>query len=178
VSGAESGDFRDYEGVIEDITRAEADEFLRSQVVGRVGCHAGGRTYVVPVMYVWEDGCAYVQSIEGRKIEMMRANSEVCFEVDEYDAGSGSWRSVIVEGEYEELDSTAAERVLALLVERFGRSREVGERRSAHTPVAFRIRARSVTGRRVQRTAAMRTMERAGLALSRRHAAIARRSDT
>jgi len=47
VSGAESGDFRDYEGVIEDITRAEADEFLRSQVVGRVGCHAGGRTYVV-----------------------------------------------------------------------------------------------------------------------------------
>jgi len=178
VSGAESGDFREDGCVIEDVTRTEADEFLRSQVVGRVGCHADGRTYVVPVMYVWEDGCAYVQSVEGRKIEMMRANPEVCFEVDEYDPDSGSWRSVIVEGAYEELDSTAAERVLALLVERFGRSREANRKRSTHAPVAFRIRARTVTGRRVQRTPAMRAMQRAGLALGHRHAAIARRSDT
>ena len=166
--------------MIEDLSRAETEEFIRSQVVGRVGCHAEGRTYVVPVIYVWEDDCVYVQSVEGRKTEMMRANPEVCFEVDEYDSGSGSWCSAIVEGTYEELDPTGAERALALLVDRFARSRASTEsrERSPHKPVAFRIRARTVTGRRVQRTRTMQTMQRAGRALSRRHAAIARRSDT
>ncbi len=164
--------------MIEDLSREEAEAFLERQVVGRVGCHTEGRTYVVPVIYVWEDGCVYVQSIEGRKIEMMRANPEVCFEVDEYDRDSGSWCSTIVEGTYEELDSTAAERALALLVRRFARSREPGASRSPHTSVAFRIRARTVTGRRVERTRTMRAMQAAGLALGRRHAAIARRSDT
>ncbi len=164
--------------MIEDLSREETEAFLARQVVGRVGCHTEGRTYVVPVIYVWEDDCVYVQSIEGRKTEMMRANPEVCFEVDEYDRDSGSWCSAIVEGTYEELDSTAAERALALLVRRFARPRVPGESRSPHRPVAFRIRARTVTGRRVERTRTMVTMQAAGRALSRRHAAIARRNET
>jgi uncharacterized protein len=164
--------------VIEDLSRVETEEFLERQAVGRIGCHAEGRTYIVPVIYVWADDCVYVQSVEGRKIEMMRANPEVCFEVDEYEQDSGSWCSAIVEGTYEELDPTGAERALALLIDRFARSREPAESRSPNKPVAFRIRARTVAGRRVQRTRTMQTMQRAGRALSRRHAAIARRSDT
>jgi len=164
--------------VIEELNREEAEAFLRRQVVGRVACHDEGRTYVVPVMYVWEDDCVYVQSIEGRKIRMMRANPEVCFEVDEYEAESGSWRSVIVEGTYEELEGTRSEKALALLVERFERTRDPNEPRSPHAPVAFRVKARTVTGRRVERTRTMRAMQAAGRALGRRHAAIARRSDT
>lgn len=164
--------------MIEDLSRAETEAFLKRQIVGRVGCHTEGRTYVVPVIYVWEDDCAYVQSIEGRKIEMMRANPEVCFEVDEYEPESGSWCSAVVEGTYEELDPTGADRALALLVDRFARSREAPRSRSSHKPVAFRIRARIVTGRRVERTRTMQTMQRVGRALGRRQAAIARRSDT
>jgi len=164
--------------VIEELTREESEAFLRRQVVGRVGCHLEGRTYVVPVIYVWEDGCVYVQSVEGRKIEMMRANPEVCFEVDEYERDTGSWRSVVVEGTYEELEGTRAEKALALLVERFERPREPSESRSPHKPVAFRVVARAVTGRRVERTLTMRAMHAAGRALGHRHAAIARRSET
>jgi nitroimidazol reductase NimA-like FMN-containing flavoprotein (pyridoxamine 5'-phosphate oxidase superfamily) len=164
--------------VIEELTREESEEFLRRQVVGRIGCHADGRTYVVPVIYVWDDGCAYVQSVDGRKIAMMRANAEVCFEVDEYEPDSGSWHSVIVEGTYEELDPTGAEKALALLVQRLGRSRDRDPRRSPRTPVAFRIRARSLSGRRVDRSRTMRALQSAGRMLGRRHAAIARRSDT
>jgi nitroimidazol reductase NimA-like FMN-containing flavoprotein (pyridoxamine 5'-phosphate oxidase superfamily) len=37
--------------MIEHLDRAEIDDLLRAQVVGRVGCHAGGLTYVVPVIY-------------------------------------------------------------------------------------------------------------------------------
>jgi len=164
--------------MIEDLSREETEEFLRSQVVGRVGCHTDGLTYVVPVIYVWEDECVYVQSIEGRKIDMMRANPEVCFEVDEYDPDTGSWRSAIVEGTYEELEGTLAEKALALMVDRFQRKRDANAPRSTYAPVAFRVKARTVTGRRVERTRTMQAMQAAGRALGRRHAAIARRSET
>lgn len=161
--------------MIEELTEAEQHAFLRRQLIGRVGCHADGRTYVVPVIYAWDGECVYVQSIEGRKIEMMRVNPEVCFEVDEYEH-DGSWRSVIVEGVYEELEGTQAERTLALLVQRFATSRRTSDRApSGRKPVAFRIRSTRVTGRRVVRTPALRLLTRVALFLSRRRAARARR---
>lgn len=157
------------EPVIEELSAEEIDAFLRRQVVGRVGCHADGRTYVVPVLYVWDGECIYVQSIEGRKVQMMRVNPQVVFEVDEYESEDGSWRSVIVEGVYEELEGTRAEAALALLVQRFaGHRRREDAGRTDRTPVAFRIRRTSATGRRVVRTPAMRALARAGLMLNRR----------
>ena len=164
--------------MIEELSEDEIDAFLRRQLVGRVGCHAFGRTYVVPVIYVWSGGYVYVQSIEGRKIRMMRANPEVCFEVDEYEA-DGSWRSVIVEGVFEELKGSAAEAALALLVQRFvGRRRETTGRSTGRKPVAFRIRCTQATGRRVARTPATRAMTRVGVVLSRRRARLLRRSSS
>lgn len=148
----------------------EIDAFLRRQLIGRVGCHADGRTYVVPVIYVWDGEFVYVQSIEGRKIEMMRANPDVCFEVDEYEA-DGSWRSVILEGTYDELEGGRAEAALALLVQRFsGRRHAKTGTRSGRAPVAFRISSSRVTGRRVSRTVTNRTLTRLGVAVSRRRA--------
>ncbi|HXY81679.1 MAG TPA: pyridoxamine 5'-phosphate oxidase family protein [Gaiellaceae bacterium] len=160
--------------MIEELSESEIEAFLRRQLVGRVGCHAFGRTYVVPVIYVWDDGYVYVQSMEGRKIRMMRANPEVCFEVDEYEP-DGSWRSVVVEGVFEELEGGAAETALALLVHRFaGRRRRTAGRGAGRRPVAFRIRCTQATGRRVTRTPAARALTRAGVALSRRRARVLR----
>jgi nitroimidazol reductase NimA-like FMN-containing flavoprotein (pyridoxamine 5'-phosphate oxidase superfamily) len=138
--------------VIDELSPEEADAFLREQFVGRVGCHAGGLTYVVPIIYAWDGACAWVQSVEGQKVRMMRENPRVCLEVDEYVAG-GSWRSVIVQGDYEELAGADAERATELLVERFGRRRRSAPEGGAERPqgVAFRIRARELTGRRVSR---------------------------
>lgn len=135
----------------EQLDPQQIDEFLRRQVVGRIGVHADGETYVVPVIYVWDGAALYVQSIDGRKIRMMRQNPQVCFEVDEYEAGS--WRSVIVDGTYEELQGEEAARVLELLVERFSRGASTGRRPAAgdRTPVAFRIRPSAVSGRAVTR---------------------------
>jgi len=161
--------------VIEELERDEIEAFLRDQIVGRVGCHRDGATYVVPVIYAWDGECVYVQSVEGRKIEMMRANPAVCFEVDEY-RPNGSWRSVIVDGSYEELEGTAAEAALALLVQRFAR-RETGPRaRTGRRPVAFRIRAERISGRRVVRGPARTTVTRLGLALLRRRLRAAARA--
>src|ERR671918_77425 len=116
-------------GVIAELDRAAIDDLLRSQVVGRIGCHADGQTYVVPVIYAYDGEGFYAYSLEGRKIRMMRANPRVCFEVDEYD-GRGSWRSAIVQGTFEELAGADAERALALLSERFAEPlSERGDRR-------------------------------------------------
>src|SRR3954454_2836820 len=117
---------------MDELAADEIDDLLRSELVGRIGCHAGGRTYVVPVIYAYDDGCLYVVSVEGRKIHMMRANPEVCFEVDRYEVSTGSWRSAIAEGRFEELDGGDVQRTLSLLAERFRAVRdpaEQGERR-------------------------------------------------
>jgi uncharacterized protein len=137
--------------VSEHLDDDQIDDFLRTQVVGRIGVHAAGQTYVVPIIYAWDGDYIYVQSIEGRKIEMMRASPQVCFEIDEYD--DGSWRSVIVDGTYEELAGDDAAHALQLLVEKFARPGGSRRRPSAEgrTPVAFRIRPTRMTGRFVTR---------------------------
>lgn len=125
-------------------------------MIGRVGCHVDGLTYVVPVIFAWNDGSVYVYTVEGQKVRMMRTNPDVCFEVDEYLPG-GSWRSVIVQGRYEELAGEDAAETLRLLSARFASRQSVTDgaagrpRGEGQTPVAFRIRAGAVTGRKVDR---------------------------
>jgi hypothetical protein len=140
--------------VIAELTPAEIDAFLREQVVGRIGCHVDGLTYVVPVIYAYDGESFVVASVEGQKTRMLRASPEVCFEVDEYEAGS--WRSVIAYGRYEELEGDEAEQAIALLAERFGRGGGAGSARRRHggegvETVCFRIRIGEATGRTVQR---------------------------
>jgi hypothetical protein len=133
---------------VRELNRAEIDDLLREELVGRIGCHADGELYVVPVIYAYDGEAVYVYSVEGRKIRMMRTAPEVCFEVDRYE-GPGAWRSAIAYGRYEELDGAGADRARTLLRERFA-GRGGGRRPSAAegNPVAFRIVVREVTGRR------------------------------
>src|SRR4051812_33270278 len=133
---------------VEDLTREGIDELLREEIVGRIGCHAGGETYVVPVIYAYDGEAFYAYSIEGKKIRMMRENPSVGFEVDRYE-GPGRWRSVIVQGKYEELDGADAERARSLLAEKFADvSRGPRAATEGPAPVAFRIRISEISGRR------------------------------
>ena len=159
------------------MTPAEIDAFMRQQVVGRVGCYLDGRIYVVPVIYAWDGSCAYVYSVEGQKVAMMRANPAVCFEVDEYLSGGG-WRSVIIQGAYEELSGDDAGLTLSLLADRFARRSGNGQRPrgEGRVPVAFRIRASDVTGRKVERSLPAVAQRRAGTFLTTRQARRARRT--
>jgi hypothetical protein len=139
--------------MILEMSPSEIEEFAVSQKVGRVGCHVHGETYVVPVIYAWEAGCIYVYTTEGKKVDMMRECPRVCFEIDEYQP-SGAWRSVIVQGMFEELREDDATRALGIISERV-RSNRTTQRRpdvrgEGRTPVAFRIRALDVTGRKVE----------------------------
>ena len=80
----------------------QVEDVLKSQVIGRIGCHVEGITYVVPVTYVYDGIHIYAHSAKGMKIDMMRKNPEVCFEVDTMQ-NIANWRSVIAWGKFEEI---------------------------------------------------------------------------
>ncbi|MFL5941954.1 MAG: pyridoxamine 5'-phosphate oxidase family protein [Gaiellaceae bacterium] len=141
-------------GMPRELSRAEIDEFLRGQRIARLGCHAGGVTYVVPLIYAYDEDAVVAVTTEGRKTAMLRENPHVCVEVDEYDTdGRGSWRSVIAYGTYEELEGDAVEPALALLRRRFARTagRAAEPRRLGPGVVVLRITLGEVSGRTVER---------------------------
>jgi nitroimidazol reductase NimA-like FMN-containing flavoprotein (pyridoxamine 5'-phosphate oxidase superfamily) len=80
----------------------QIEHVLQSLIVGRLGCHADNKTYVVPVTYAYNGNYIYGHTKEGLKIDMMRKNPLVCFEVDVIENMS-NWRSVIAWGKFEEL---------------------------------------------------------------------------
>lgn len=80
----------------------QIEHLLYSLIIGRLGCHANNKTYVVPITYAYDGIYIYGHTKEGLKIEMMRKNPKVCFEVDAIENMS-NWRSVIAWGTFEEL---------------------------------------------------------------------------
>jgi nitroimidazol reductase NimA-like FMN-containing flavoprotein (pyridoxamine 5'-phosphate oxidase superfamily) len=83
----------------------EIDRLLTDQLVGRIGCQSNGVVYIVPVTYAYDGMYIYAHSKEGMKIQMMRKNPMVCFEVDRME-NNANWQSAIVWGRYEEMKGT------------------------------------------------------------------------
>lgn len=141
-------------GIPRELSPREIEEFLRGQRIARLGCYADGVTYVVPLIYAYEDDAVVAVTTKGRKTAMLRENPRVCVEIDEYDSdGKGSWRSVIAHGTYEELAGDAIESALALMRERFARTagRSAEPRQLGPDVVVLRIKLEEVSGRTVER---------------------------
>lgn len=88
--------------MIGTMTLEQSEQVLRSGLIGRIGCNDGKRTYIVPVTYVFDAKFIYAHSREGMKIEIMRKNPSVCFEVESIESMT-NWRCVIVTGIFHEL---------------------------------------------------------------------------
>ncbi len=87
------------------------ERLLHSALVGRIACSSEAaesdpRPYLVPLAYGYDGKSVYAFSGPGRKIDLMRAQPLVSFEVDEAIA-EDRWESVIAEGTYEELTTEA-----------------------------------------------------------------------
>ncbi|MBV8364130.1 MAG: pyridoxamine 5'-phosphate oxidase family protein [Candidatus Eremiobacteraeota bacterium] len=104
--------------MIEVLSDREIEEMLAAHSVGRLGCHADGRTCVVPIAYAYSDGAIYGHSSEGLKMRMMRKNPQVCFEVDEVD-NVLEWRSVVAWGTFEELHGVQRDEAMRTLLIQF-----------------------------------------------------------
>jgi uncharacterized protein len=101
-----------------ELTAEEIDGVLRSEAIGRIGCYAYGRPYVVPITYAYDGLAVYGHSREGLKLRMMRSNPTVCFEVDRLESPL-NWQSVIAIGTFSELEERAATIAMQLLRRRF-----------------------------------------------------------
>lgn len=88
--------------MFQKMNTVEIEQLLQQQLVGRIGCHANGLTYVVPVSYAYDGNYVYCHTFEGMKMDMMRKNPEICFEVDNT-KNLANWQSVIAWGTFEEL---------------------------------------------------------------------------
>jgi nitroimidazol reductase NimA-like FMN-containing flavoprotein (pyridoxamine 5'-phosphate oxidase superfamily) len=63
----------------------EIDAMLRTAQVGRLGLCHDNQPYLVPLNFVYENGCIYAHCAEtGMKLDYLRDNPRVCFEVDEH----------------------------------------------------------------------------------------------
>jgi nitroimidazol reductase NimA-like FMN-containing flavoprotein (pyridoxamine 5'-phosphate oxidase superfamily) len=134
----------------------ETDQLLLRGTIGRLGCAADGRVYVVPITYAYDGECVVGHSADGLKVRTMRANPSVCFEVEEI-VDLAHWASVVAHGRYEELHGTDEERAEALLRSRFGSTatsqtalrhpRFHGVAQPVSRTTLFRVRLTEKTGR-------------------------------
>lgn len=81
-------------------------EVLKANRLAHLACASDGQPYVVPIHYAIDEHHIYSFSIPGQKIDWMRVNPKVCVQVEEYVQPS-QWRSVIVNGTFEELHDSA-----------------------------------------------------------------------
>jgi len=86
-----------------ELTQKEIIELLSRQVIGRLGCQVDGEVYIIPINYVYRNNAIYAYTGIGKKIEMMRKNPKVCFQVDEI-VDTFCWKSVLVWGDFEEIN--------------------------------------------------------------------------
>jgi uncharacterized protein len=101
-----------------NLNSQEIENVLHSQIVGRIGCHANDITYIVPISYAYDGEFVYGLTKEGMKINIMRQNRNVCFEVENI-PDLGHWQSVICWGDYEELPNrTERHEALEILFDR------------------------------------------------------------
>jgi nitroimidazol reductase NimA-like FMN-containing flavoprotein (pyridoxamine 5'-phosphate oxidase superfamily) len=142
-----------------EMSADQVERLLHSEVVGRIGCYADGRVYIVPVTYAYDGNAIYAHSFEGRKVQMMRKNSDVCFEVEHIE-DLANWRSVIAYGSFEELTGEDAARGMEHLMERFlPYMSSLGETvllehsttkslpRGSHPAIVYRIKVAEKSGR-------------------------------
>jgi hypothetical protein len=143
---------------ITDKTAIEA--ILHRAGVGRLGLAVDKLPYVVPLNYVYNHGAIYFHcAAEGRKINMLRANPQVCFEVDE-DYGivrsnkpsphSTHYASVIVFGQAQIMDDVQRKfDALQALLDKYAPGRHYRQMRlnEAKTVTVVEIVIEGMTGK-------------------------------
>jgi nitroimidazol reductase NimA-like FMN-containing flavoprotein (pyridoxamine 5'-phosphate oxidase superfamily) len=82
------------------MTQKEVEQFLSCARVGRIGiCLEDGQPYVVPVGFAYADGKIFFHTCnKGLKMNALRRNVNVCFEVDEALSDASMFKSAIIFG--------------------------------------------------------------------------------
>ncbi len=84
-------------------------EVLANNYVGRLGYIYGQGPFIIPITYYHdpEEKCIISYAAEGHKLFAMRQYNKIALQVDEITTIQ-NWRSVLVQGRYEELEGSDA----------------------------------------------------------------------
>jgi uncharacterized protein len=144
---------------IHEMSRAECNDALSRATFGRLACAHDNQPYALPLNFAFDGDCyLYGFTTLGQKINWLRSNPLVCFEIDQV-KNHNHWLSVIVFGRYEELPDTpeyenARRRTYACLQKRAMWwepayvSQEHRDIPHSLIPIFFRISIESMTGHR------------------------------
>ncbi|QQS31814.1 MAG: pyridoxamine 5'-phosphate oxidase family protein [Acidobacteriota bacterium] len=144
---------------IEDLTREESIELLESIGYGHLACCKNDRPYVVPVHYAFTDEKAYIYTTEGKKSDIIKANPNVCLQVEDV-ATNRDWQSVILEGKAERIGPGEERDLVIALISKINPTftpavsiRWLDSWVRENVEVIFRIVPENISGRRgVDRT--------------------------
>ena len=87
---------------VRELGESEIKELVSRVGYCHLGCSDGTEPYVVPVHYAFEPPYIYVYTTEGKKAEIIGRNPRVCLQIEEV-KDNRDWKSVIVQGEAEQL---------------------------------------------------------------------------
>ena len=101
---------------VEEMNNEQIKEVLRRVGYGHLGLARGSHPYVVPIHYAYDGVHIYIYTTEGKKTEIIRANPEICLQVEEV-TDEKSWQSVIVHGNAQEIhDPEQREKALEFIL--------------------------------------------------------------
>jgi hypothetical protein len=139
--------------------RAWMESILRKALVCRIALCADHEPYLVPMNFGYRDGCLYLHSAPaGRKIDLLRQNNRVCFEVEtdcelapsskackwgvKYRSVIGFGRASLVEGPKEKAEA------LGILVEHYAPGKFQFPPRAVAKIMVIKIEIESMTGKK------------------------------
>ncbi|MBN2281929.1 MAG: pyridoxamine 5'-phosphate oxidase family protein [Candidatus Marinimicrobia bacterium] len=111
--------------------RSKLKEILKSANVVRIAIMDGDKPYIVPLNYGYHENCLYIHcATEGKKLDLLRHNIHVCFEVEDSVRIIGgekackwttSFRSIIGYGDIEIIEDNQQKiEALKILMSHFG----------------------------------------------------------
>ncbi len=89
---------------IETMSQVDCRTLIRDERLGRLAYCKDDRPLVVPIHYVCSGNLIYCFSMPGQKLDVMRANPNVCFEIENIER-SNRWRCVIIQGLFHEFST-------------------------------------------------------------------------
>ncbi len=147
--------------MIKDLDTKEGLRVLKENYIGRLAFISQGRPYSLPITYFYDEPNNAIVSYsgEGHKLNSMRLNNSISFQVDEIELAS-NWKSVLIHGEFEELSGSDARYQLHQFASGVKDIIEKKEKRDVHfisefsskissgeIPIVYRLKIMEITGK-------------------------------
>ena len=139
--------------------KSEIESIIRKSLVCRLGLADNGTPYIVPLCFGYKDNCLYFHSArEGRKIEILKRNNEVCFEFDDnlqVQAGKAAcawgmqYRSVIGYGRASFIEDPEAKReALDVIMAQYANGAFEYSEKALGEALVIKVEIKSMTGKK------------------------------